>query len=426
MYDKNFIKSIISKSQNIPKEPPLNEGIIDKIQSGLDVVTGVASFIPGLNLVASGIDAVSAAVDLAQGQGEEAAWRGGSAVAGLIPGGGAVAKGAKLAKAAGTAMDVAKAGGAVSDVARAGGAVSDVARATNTTTDLARTANTADKVFDTANAARREQGLLPISNRNVPTSTATSTTMPTNSLGGIGSGIRRGINAASQGLNRLSNSRVGRGIGRAIDALNSAPTAPGTAAPNEEAMRKAANDENLRRGVNVSSNRLGEFDPGQAGQYTRSISTRPNSAMRSLPEHIAESMKKTFKKKLKTKIGKSVKPINSRIEGLKRDAELNIQKLSEIDLVEPSKDVKSSPTGRVASPGGFGTDDPSGRVFDYIPIGMQMNFYRPGNLSINDSYDPTIERKVRKAVGSYLRSKEGKQLDNHLKDIRKRLAFTGE
>ena len=81
----------------------LNENVIDKIQGVADVVSGGLSFIPGLNLVGSAIDAVSAGVDVVQGQYGDAALRGGAAALGVIPGVGAAAKiGAKAIKGATT------------------------------------------------------------------------------------------------------------------------------------------------------------------------------------------------------------------------------------------------------------------------------------------------------------------------------------
>jgi hypothetical protein len=100
--------------------PQQNEGwkkAIDMAQTVGDVISFGASFVPGGNLVGSAIDTVSAGVDLAQGDYVDSAFRGGAAVAGLIPGGGAVVKtaqavkgvkAAKAAKAVETGASVAK------------------------------------------------------------------------------------------------------------------------------------------------------------------------------------------------------------------------------------------------------------------------------------------------------------------------------
>lgn len=86
--------------------PQQNEGwkkAIDMAQTAGDVVSFGASFIPGGNLVGSAIDAVSAGVDLAQGDYLDAGLRGTAAGAGLLPGGGAAVKvGAAATKAAKT------------------------------------------------------------------------------------------------------------------------------------------------------------------------------------------------------------------------------------------------------------------------------------------------------------------------------------
>jgi hypothetical protein len=83
--------------------PQQNEGLkkaIDMVQTAGDVLSFGASFVPGGNLVGSAIDTVSAGVDLAQGDYVDSAFRGGAAAAGLIPGGGAIAKTAQAVKAA--------------------------------------------------------------------------------------------------------------------------------------------------------------------------------------------------------------------------------------------------------------------------------------------------------------------------------------
>jgi len=94
------------RTQNI-LEKQIEEGLIKKAvdfaQGVGDVVSGVASLIPGGNLVGSAIDAVSAGVDTLQGDKADAAFRAAAAVGGLIPGVGATMKAGKLAKAAMTA-----------------------------------------------------------------------------------------------------------------------------------------------------------------------------------------------------------------------------------------------------------------------------------------------------------------------------------
>jgi len=89
--------------------PQQNEGLkkaIDYVQTAGDVISFGASFVPGGNFVGSAIDTVSAGVDLAQGDYVDSAFRGGAAAAGLIPGGGAIAKTAQAAKAAKAAKAV--------------------------------------------------------------------------------------------------------------------------------------------------------------------------------------------------------------------------------------------------------------------------------------------------------------------------------
>ena len=105
------------KTKNI-LEKQIEEGFIKKAidfaQGVGDVVSGVASFVPGLNIIGSGIDAVSAGIDVAQGDHGDAAFRGASAVGGLVPGVGGVMKAGKLAK---TAVTAGRAAGKVAKVA---------------------------------------------------------------------------------------------------------------------------------------------------------------------------------------------------------------------------------------------------------------------------------------------------------------------
>jgi hypothetical protein len=104
--------------------PQQNEGwkkAIDMAQTAGDVVSFGASFIPGGNLVGSAIDAVSAGVDLAQGDYLDAGLRGTAAGAGLLPGGGAAVKVGAAATKAAKAVATSK---AVGGTARAiGGAI---------------------------------------------------------------------------------------------------------------------------------------------------------------------------------------------------------------------------------------------------------------------------------------------------------------
>jgi hypothetical protein len=120
-------------------------GIIDTIQTGGDIVSGVLSFIPGLNLVGSGIDAVSSAVDVAQGDYGDAALRAGSAALGVVPGAGGVSKlavgAARAAKAADTVSDVARAGRALDTATDVGKGVSATGRALDTATDANKAVN---------------------------------------------------------------------------------------------------------------------------------------------------------------------------------------------------------------------------------------------------------------------------------------------
>lgn len=100
MHNTQVSATLLALKENKEIDEGLIKGAINFAQGVADVASGVMSFIPGLNLVGSAIDAVSAGVDVLQGEKEDAAWRAASAGAGLIPGAGALVKGGKLAKAA--------------------------------------------------------------------------------------------------------------------------------------------------------------------------------------------------------------------------------------------------------------------------------------------------------------------------------------
>lgn len=81
------------------------ESWIDKAQRVADIATFAGGFVPGLNVASSVVQALSGAIDYAQGQYGEAGMRGVQAGAGLIPGG-------RLITTAGTKSAAAVAAGA--------------------------------------------------------------------------------------------------------------------------------------------------------------------------------------------------------------------------------------------------------------------------------------------------------------------------
>lgn len=227
-------------------------GIIDTIQTGADFLSMGLSFVPGLNFVGSAIDAISAGVDLAQGQYGDAALRGGAAALGLIPGGGAVAKiGAKAIKGATTigrsARATKSAASAVNTVAKAR-KVSAVGKQASQTLGAARQAQTlkragvADDVIQKAitqkfgkNAAAQIQNprLQPFINKAKPSAAPQ----------------RKGINFAS------STPQYGAELGKsatktATTATTAATAATATAAKTQGPVRKVGG-EIAKAGVNL-------------------------------------------------------------------------------------------------------------------------------------------------------------------------------
>ena len=152
------------QSTQAPQQNESWKKAIDWAQTAGDVVSFGASFVPGGNLVGAGIDAVSAGVDLAQGDYLDAGLRGAAAGAGLLPGGGAAVKvgaaatkAAKAGKAGIGAVDAVKAAKAgtsgASAVAKgteaAAGAAKGTELATTTTTLGGRMAGAAKTTIKT-------------------------------------------------------------------------------------------------------------------------------------------------------------------------------------------------------------------------------------------------------------------------------------
>jgi hypothetical protein len=162
---------------------------VDTIQDVGDWVSIGASFIPVVGQgIAAGIDATSAAIDTAQGDYGDAAFRGGMAALNAVPlAGGAgklalkgartagkvVGTGIKLAKGAGEAVKIARgvgeagkiaagaaeAGKAISGVAKAGEAVSGAAKAAEAVSGAAKTGEAAAKTGVAAGEAAAKTGV---------------------------------------------------------------------------------------------------------------------------------------------------------------------------------------------------------------------------------------------------------------------------
>ena len=109
---------------------PQNEGFkkaLDWVQTAGDVASLGLSFVPGANVIGSAIDAVSAGIDVAQGDYLDAGLRGTAAGVGLIPGGGAAVK------IGAAATNVGKAAKTVETAKAIGGAAKAVETATTGT-----------------------------------------------------------------------------------------------------------------------------------------------------------------------------------------------------------------------------------------------------------------------------------------------------
>ena len=174
---------------------PQNEGFkkaLDWVQTAGDVASLGLSFIPGANVIGSALDAVSAGIDVAQGDYLDAGLRGTAAGVGLIPGGGAAVKigaaATKVGKAAKTVETAKAIGGAAKAVETAttgtkvGQATIGAANAGKGTVDAVQAAKAG-----TSGAGAVTKGTEVAAGAAIGTKTATTAT----SLGGRAAGAAK-------------------------------------------------------------------------------------------------------------------------------------------------------------------------------------------------------------------------------------------
>jgi hypothetical protein len=459
-------------------------GIINAIQTGADVVSGILSFIPGANLIGSGIDAVSAAVDTAQGEYGDAALRAGSAAVGLIPGGGAAAKvgtGAlKAARAVDTASDVAKAGkalGTATDVVRAGEVGADVGKSVIGTT----------KAIDTATGVAKEAEVL---------GTVTSPTKivgPTpggaveKTIAGRGGNLGVGISKPSSQVGtatRIQNpisTPINTGTGLATRTQTPISTGTGLAnrnAPNlqkfeppdarrisrvdpkpetqslarratRSGLRTATNFTNIENSetekereqptpdLTVNKYKVGQFELDKPTSYSKSIvrDLTPDTPIEREMDRRRRAMVSP-----ETQY-ESAFPIGLRYdwdEDDEKDRKKKKEKEIEVMRIKPGVFELPEPLrGRHPYLSAFDRED-SGERSRRTQRGISHYFKRP-TLDIAQDYarsvghnipestdimsnkDYHLYSKVKSSVSKYLKSKEGRELDTHLKTIQRDL-----
>ena len=172
------IMTMVSRQQlySMIQHQELNEfigkGTIDAIQGGYDWVSAVGGNIPILGKAFSIGDAISAGIDVAQGQYKDAAFRGAMAGVGLIPGAGGAAKTAlKIGGAAAKAAKASKATGQGVKAVKAVTKAQKAAKAADASTEVAKKADQAKRVADKMTperlGARAASSKKPVRSRGV-------------------------------------------------------------------------------------------------------------------------------------------------------------------------------------------------------------------------------------------------------------------
>jgi hypothetical protein len=455
-------------------------GVIDAIQTGADVVSGILSFIPGGNLVGSAIDAVSAGVDVAQGDYGDAALRAGSAAVGLIPGGGAAVKGGaaavKAAKAVDTASDVAKAAktvGTATDVANAGKTVVGTTKAIDTATGAAKEA----EILGTVTSPTKTIGPTPggaiertlagsggslgvgISKPSTQVGTATKVQSPISTPISTGTGLTtRTQTPISTGTGLANRNAPNLQKWEPPDArrIPNAATNSGTQSLTQRlirsALRGAANYTSVENSatekqreeqtpdLTVNRYKVGQFDLDKPTSYTKSIvrDLTPDSPMEREMDRRRRSMiepqpqlESSFPISMQYDWDEAEKEENKK----KKEKEIEVMRIKPgiFELPEPLK-------GKHPYLSAFDRED-SGESSRRRQRGISNYFKRP-TLDIAQDYARSIETiargipestdimsnkdyhlysKVKSSVSKYLKSKEGRELDTHLKTIQRDL-----
>jgi len=428
-------KELYQRQYNISKAK-LQEGwkdIINYAQLGVDVASIPMSFVPGLNLVASGLQAASAAVDVAQGETEDAAWRAGAAALGLLPGAGGVAAGAKLAaqgtKAVKAATTAAKVADVVADVtkgvkagAKAADVAVDVSKATKAAkvADIAADASKAAKAVDTAGDAATMGNAIVAKNALAQTQrTAASTANTQASLVKPAREVtvRRITQAIPEAKPRFSTFTHAGSAGKDFykagfgDELASllGKAKPGSTS---KAISRAIT---AARGANVAGKASNALRALGKTAVAAGVGAAVGAVGKTVYDTVTSDDESEPTKKDKSK--ESEEP-----SGSKSSAGLDVGALNVFDPGSVAGYGRSAKTER---------QDTRGSTFRN-PWSISPELVAARNMTSVDSRGRVVSvteemnkgilsQKVKTAVSSYLKSKHGKELNNHLNTISKAL-----
>ncbi len=392
----------------LPSKETLNKWV-DIAQTGIDIASIPASFVPGLNLAVSGVQAASAGLDLAQGQGEDAAWRGGAAALGLIPGAGGVATGAKTAKGAVTAAKTAKAVDAAVDMAnatksaKAATVAVDAAKAADSAADAVKAATRTGDVLTAQQASKAIGQAKKVENTATQISNATrnTTTIP---------------NPISQSGRQLAKNYADKLPGKGL--------ATRTAEPSKD-LSTIVRPQTGTGLSTVTKIGTGLVKGGQVATPRPIRTPTPSTKPLPLPQGPGGTTTITTPIIINRNDGeKEPKPP----EQIKADRLLTDVQLSRLLGLDPGE-VTGYEKSQVNLQRGR-----AGEQFlptFYMTPSQMANIRRstqsqraavPTYESFDgDMHDSLLKHKVKIAVNQYLKSKQGEDLNNHLNDVRKTL-----
>lgn len=343
----------------------IQEGWLDKLQSVGDVVSAGLSFVPGLNLVGSAIDAVSAGIDVAQGQYGEAGMRSLSAGAGLIPGGGAAVKGARLlAKGADIGSDIVKGSKVLSST------VGGIGKAAGVVGGLAGKA--AGAVGKVGEVATKYGNIGGIGTKATQVAQKLGTTSKiAGGVQDVASGVKQGGGAAGEAISGVL-SKVSPGIGSSATSVTD----------------KAKRLSNAVGCVMASYEPTGNFINENCAAGSSTQQGNQQSQQQQDEEEAEDEELEASNRKKEVQTFQYGTDLSSELQSRGIQGSGSFAPISQAELQSYGAPSKSTQTEKI----------------------QQTRF--------NES----IERKVRIAVNKYLSSKEGEKLNNHLNNVKKQLA----
>ena len=443
------------------QEKSSSGGIINTIQNVVDVGTGVMSLIPGLNVIAAGIDAASGGVDFLQGEYGDGALRLASGALGIVPGAGAATK------AVGTAAKVAKAADTVSDVSKVAKGAESLAPIATTTARLTDTATGVAKeipaeVLGSTNTASKIIGQTPggaidkmiggqgAREFGVGLRSPATTTRPSPS-----NLTKTADNLPVPAPRPNDNLPAPRPIpdARRIPRTDTVPSSTQTNITRSLLKANAGDDEGdgeeqqapkqIEKPTDLTVNKykVGQFELGNPTKYTRSVvrdltpdaaqeresmrrqrsqSLSPQYESKNFPMAMQydwdEDDEKEKKSKVKSKEIETirVKPGVFELPAIDRDHPYISAFKHREDSFEGAKRRQRGISHYFRKPTlDIATD--YARSMESIRQGI------PESTDIMNNKDYELYNKVKSSVSRYLRSKEGKELDSHLKTIKRDL-----